>query len=179
MYNKMWMYESALHQPLLVRLPGVIEAGTVHDSLVNHVDLAPTLLDFAGLPIPDDIQGYSLKPILEGKAEKVRDASYYHFYEAGTGLPEMVGIRTERYKLIHYPGLDEAHQFEVFDLKNDSDEMINQYHNPEFKEIVQKLKTGLRDLIAETRNKFKNPIRKNSSRKPQLPVPNQCTAEKW
>jgi arylsulfatase A-like enzyme len=147
MYNKMWMYESALHQPLLVRLPGVIEAGTVHDSLVNHVDLAPTLLDFAGLPIPDDIQGYSLKPILEGKAEKVRDASYYHFYEAGTGLPEMVGIRTERYKLIHYPGLDEAHQFEVFDLKNDSDEMINQYHNPEFKEIVQKLKTGLRDLI--------------------------------
>ena len=147
MYNKMWMYESALHQPLIVRFPGVIKAGTVHESLVNHVDLAPTLLDFVGLPIPDDIQGYSLKPILEGNAKKVRDASYYHFYVAGQGLPEMVGIRTERYKMIHYPRLDEAHQFEVFDLENDLDEMINEYNNPEFKGVVQTLKAGLRELI--------------------------------
>ena len=122
--------------------------------MVNHVDLAPTLLDFAGLPIPDDLQGYSLKPILEGQAEKVRDASYYHFYEHGTGLPEMVGIRTERYKLIHYPGMDAAYQFELFDLKNDSDEMTNQYGNPEFQEVVQKLKAGLKGLI----EKYEDPV---------------------
>ena len=89
------------------------------------------------------------KPILEGKAEKVRDASYYHFYVASQGLPEVVGIRTERYKLIHYPGLDEAHQFEVFDLKNDPDEMINQYNNPEYKEVKERLTGELRKLIRD------------------------------
>ena len=78
-----------------------MKAGVVHESMVNHVDLAPTLLQFAGLRVPDDMQGHSLKPILEGKAEKVRDASYYHFYSHGERLPEMIGVRTERYKLIH------------------------------------------------------------------------------
>jgi len=101
LYNKQWMYEGPMHQPLLVRLPGVVKAGVVHESMVNHVDLAPTLLQFAGLRVPDDMQGHSLKPILEGKAEKVRDASYYHFYSHGERLPEMIGVRTERYKLIH------------------------------------------------------------------------------
>ena len=62
-------------------------AGVVHESMVNHVELAPTRLDFAGPPIPDDMQGYSLKPILEGRAEKVRDAAYYHFYSHGNNNP--------------------------------------------------------------------------------------------
>lgn len=152
-YNKQWMYEASLHQPLLVRGPG-IKGGTVHESMVNHVDLAPTLLDFAGLPIPKDLQGYSLKPILEGKAEKVRDASYYHFYEHGGGLPEIVGIRGERFKLIHYPGLDPAYQFELFDLKNDADEMTNLYTNPEYQAVIEKLKSGLKDLIG----KYEDPV---------------------
>ena len=147
-YNKQWMYEPSLHQPLLVRGPG-IEPGTVHESMVNHVDLAPTLLDFAGRAIPDDLQGYSLKPILEGKTKKVRDASYYHFYKHGTGLPEMIGLRTERYKLIHYPGVKASHQWELFDLKNDSGEMINQYGNPEYKELRESLKEELRKLIQD------------------------------
>jgi arylsulfatase A-like enzyme len=148
-YNKQWMYENTLHQPLLVRYPGVIQAGTIHRSMVNHVDLAPTLLDFVGLPIPDDMQGYSLKPILEGKAEKVRDASYYHFYEHGKRLPEMVGVRTERYKLIHYPGMEGTYQWELFDLQNDPDEMKNQYGNPEFKEIKERMLKDLRKLIKD------------------------------
>jgi len=148
-YNKQWMYENSLHQPLLVRYPGVIKAGTVHSSMVNHVDLAPTLLDFVGLPIPDDMQGYSLKPILEGKAEKVRDASYYHFYEHGKRLPEMIGVRTERYKLIHYPGMEGTYQWELFDLQNDPDEMKNQYGNPEYKEIKERMLKDLRKLIKD------------------------------
>ena len=88
-----------MHHPLPVCFPGAIKPGTVHDSMVSHVDLAPTLLDYAGLPVPDDMQGHSLKPVLEGKAEKVRDAAYYHFYEHGKRLPEMIGIRTETHKL--------------------------------------------------------------------------------
>ncbi|MBT3194377.1 MAG: sulfatase [Verrucomicrobia bacterium] len=149
LYNKQWMYEGPMHQPLLVRLPGVIEAGMVHESMVSHVDLAPTLLQFAGLPVPDDMQGHSLKPILEGKAEQVRDASYYHFYSHGERLPEMIGVRTERYKLIHYPGMKGRFQWELFDLKNDPDEMENRTSNPEYKAVRERMEEKLRKLIEE------------------------------
>ena len=67
--------------------PEVVDNMQVHESMVNHVELAPTRLDFVGPPIPDDMQGYSLKPILEGRAEKVRDAAYYHFYSHGNNNP--------------------------------------------------------------------------------------------
>jgi arylsulfatase A-like enzyme len=153
-YNKQWMYENPLHQPLLVRYPGVVKAGTVHESMVNHVDLAPTLLDVAGLPIPSDMQGYSLKPILEGKADKVRDASYYHFYSHGKRLPEMIGVRTDRYKLIHYPGMDGDYQWELFDLKNDPDEMNNLAGNPESAEVRTRMEAELRKLI----QKLEDPV---------------------
>ena len=149
LYNKQWMYEPSLHQPLLVRYPGVIDSGTVHESMVNHVDLAPTLLDFAGLPIPDDLQGYSLKPILKGQADQVREASYYHFYEHGRRLPEMVGVRTERYKLIHYPTMEDPYKWELFDLEKDPDEMKNLYRNPEHKELLAQMKVELRQLVAD------------------------------
>lgn len=129
------MYEPSLHQPLIVRYPGVIKPGTLHDSIVNHVDLAPTLLDFAGLPIPEDMQGHSLKPILEGRAEKVRDASYYHFYSHGKRLPEMIGVRTATHELIYYPGMDEPFQWELFDLENDPGETKNLYRSPEHQEL--------------------------------------------
>jgi arylsulfatase A-like enzyme len=149
-YNKQWMYEPSLHQPLIVRFPGSIEAGSVHTSMVNHVDLAPTLLEYAGLPVPDDIQGYSLKPILEGRASKVRDVSYYHFYSHGdNNLPEMIGLRSERYKLIHYPAMKKAYQWELFDLLKDADEMENQYRNSEYREVREMMETRLRKVIVE------------------------------
>jgi len=157
-YNKQWMYEPALHQPLIVRYPSKIKAGSVHESMVNHVDLAPTLLDFAGLPIPDDMQGYSLKPILEGRAEKVRDASYYHFYSHGeNNLPEMIGVRTAEYKLIHYPGMDDAYQWELFDLKRDPDEMRNLYGNPEYSEVLEQMESELKLLIQSVGDPVKAP----------------------
>ncbi len=148
-YNKQWMYEGPLHQPLLVRYPGVIKTGSIHESMVNHVDLAPTLLEFAGLPIPADMQGYSLKSILTGQAENVRDASYYHFYSHGERLPEMIGVRTATHKLIHYPGMKPKYQWELFDLVNDPDEMNNRYRDPSYSEIREQLKTTLRQLIRD------------------------------
>ena len=148
-YNKQWMYEPALIQPLLVRGPG-IQAGSVHKSMVNHVDLAPTLLEYAGLPIPKDMQGYSLKPILEGRAMQVRDASYYHFYSHGdNNLPEMIGVRTQDCKLIHYLAMEEAYQWELFDLVKDPDEMNNLYYKPQFNELGERMKCILRKLINE------------------------------
>ena len=149
-YNKQWMYEKPLHQPLLIRFPEVIEAGLINDSMTNHVDLAPTLLDYAGLPIPEDIQGYSLRSILEGKAEQVRDTCYYHFYSHGDdNLPEMIGIRTNSHKLIHYPGMKGKYQWELFDLVNDPEEMQNHYTNPAYQDMKAELTEGLLKLIRE------------------------------
>jgi arylsulfatase A-like enzyme len=148
-YNKQWMYENPLHQPLMVRFPGAIKPGSVHDSMVNHVDLAPTILEYASVTVPDDMQGNSLKPILEGKSDKVRDASYYHFYDHGTRLPEMIGIRTATHKLIHYPGMQVRYQWELFDLQNDPEEMNNLYGSFEHKQTRERLKRGLRKLIKD------------------------------
>ena len=158
MYNKQWMYEAALHQPLIVRFPKKINAGAVHDSMVSHVDMAPTLLDYAGLPIPDDMQGFSLKPILEGRAEKVRDASYYHFYTHGNNnLPEMIGVRTKDFKLIHYPAMSEAYQWELFDLNRDPDEMNNLSNNPEYQSVRQRMLVELKRQIETLEDPVKVP----------------------
>ena len=148
-YNKQWMYEAPLHQPLLVRLPGVIAAGSVHESLVSHVDLAPTILDYAGVTVPRAIQGHSLKNLLEQRANKVRDAVYYHFYEHGKQLPEMIGIRTETHKLIHYPGMPEPYQWELFDLESDPNEMHNLAGKPEHEPVRDVLLAELRALVKE------------------------------
>jgi arylsulfatase A-like enzyme len=148
-YNKQWMYENPLHQPLLVRLPGVIGTGQVHDSMVNHVDLAPTLLEFAGLAVPADMQGHSLRGILEGRQENVRASSYYHFYSHGdNNLPEMIGIRTASHKLIHYPGMKGRYRWELFDLEEDPEEMHNLAHDPDQAPLFKRLKTQLEELIA-------------------------------
>jgi len=156
-YNKQWMYEAPLHQPLLVRLPGVIAAGSVHESLVSHVDLAPTILDYAGVAVPCAMQGHSLKNLLEQQANKVRDAVYYHFYEHGKQLPEMLGIRTETHKLIHYPGMPKDVQWELFDLERDPDEMQNRYGDPHSKGVREQLKNHLRQLIKEVQDPVKAP----------------------
>jgi arylsulfatase A-like enzyme len=146
-YNKQWMYEEPLHAPYLVSFPGRIKAKQIHESMTSHVDIAPTILDFAGVAIPQDMQGYSLKSILMGDAEKVRDESYYHFYDHGKQLPEMIGIRTDRYKLIFYPTMQGKYRWELFDLEKDSQEMKNLAHNPEYRKLKENLKNQLRQLI--------------------------------
>jgi arylsulfatase A-like enzyme len=87
------------------------------------IDNAPTALDLTNLPVPEDMQGESLKPILQGKTpHNWRRSMYYHYYEFGGNhqvLPHY-GVRTERYKLISYYT---ENQWELFDLKRDPDEM--------------------------------------------------------
>jgi arylsulfatase A-like enzyme len=146
-FNKQWMYEPSLHVPLIIRYPVLIKEGTVNSSMVNHTDIAPTLLELAGLPVPADMQGKSLKPILSGEKAKVHEAFYYHFYEHGKRLPEMVGVRTERYKLISYPGMEPEYQWELFDLKVDRDEMNNLYRDPAHSMVVKEMREKLDSLL--------------------------------
>ena len=146
-FDKMWMYEPSIHVPLIVRYPPLIKPAAVNPSLVSHIDFAPTLLDLAGLQIPAEMQGKSLKPVLDGSAAKVNDSFYYHLYMHTPAIPEIVGVRTDRYKLIGYPGMKEAYQWELFDLSKDSGEMRNLYNHPDYQEIQSRMKAELRAAI--------------------------------
>lgn len=144
-FDKRFMYEESLRTPLLMRFPNKIKKGII-EKMVQNIDYAPTFLDFAGVAIPKEIQGKSLKPLLEGKTTSWRNAIYYHYYEFPNehGVQKHYGIRTERYKLIHfYKDIDE---WELYDLKNDPSEMDNLIENKEYQNIIIELKAKLQNL---------------------------------
>jgi arylsulfatase A-like enzyme len=153
-YNKMWMYEESLELPMLIRpLPGSPEAGTTNHDLVSILDIAPTILDMAGVKVPSDIQGVSMKPLLTAPSTPWRDAFYYHYYGAA-GAPasnwiathEIMGVRTKTAKLICYPTWKGGPFWECFDLTNDLPEMHNLYSVPAQQPLVLALKKQLREL---------------------------------
>ncbi|WP_194972403.1 sulfatase family protein [Aquiflexum lacus] len=148
-YDKRFMYEQSLSTPLLVRYPKEIKPGTVVNEMVLNLDHAPTILDYAGLSIPSDMQGKSWRTLASGGTLPWRDAIYYHYYEYPG--PHMVkrhyGVRTDRYKLIHfYYDVDE---WEMYDLKNDPDEMNSVYNDPNYADIKKSLHTRLEELRVE------------------------------
>ncbi len=145
-FDKRFMYEQSFRTPLLMRLPkGYNTTGEIYE-LVQNIDYAPTFLDFAGVEIPEDIQGRSLKPLLEGNTDKWRDALYYHYYEFPNEhmVKRHYGIRTDRYKLIHF--YNDIDEWELYDLQNDPNEMDNIYNNPENEELIAGLKVKLKEL---------------------------------
>ena len=147
-FDKRFMYEESLNTPLIMRLPeGYERRGTI-DEMVQNIDYAPTFLDMAGAPIPDDIQGRSLVPLLkETKSpKKWRNAIYYHYYEfpAEHMVKRHYGIRTNRYKLIHF--YQDIDQWELYDLKEDPSEMHNLYDDPKYKKIQAQMHKRLRQL---------------------------------
>lgn len=148
LFDKRWMYEESLRTPLLVRWPGVVKPGTVNDTdIVSNLDFAETFLDVAGAAIPDDMQGRSLVPVLQGNTpDDWRKYHYYHYYENGVhGVPIHFGVTDGRFKLIRYPQ-KEHDTWEFFDLKNDPMEMKSIYgqSNPEVQQILLKQLTQLR-----------------------------------
>jgi arylsulfatase A-like enzyme len=149
-YDKRFMYEESLRMPLLVRWPERTKPGSVNEDIVLNLDFAETFLDIAGADIPADMQGQSMKPILQGKTPADwRDAMYYHYYEypAVHQVKRHYGIRTQRYKLIHfYYDID---CWELYDLENDPHELNNLYNDPAYAKTVKKLSRELRRLQAK------------------------------
>jgi arylsulfatase A-like enzyme len=130
-----------------IRWPGKIRPGSHCKQMVLNLDLAETFLDAAGVTIPGDMQGMSLIPLLRGeKPDTWRNAIYYHYYEypAVHMVKRHYGIRTERYKLIHfYYDIDE---WELYDLLNDPNELNNLYGKEGFEMIASDLRKKLEDL---------------------------------
>ncbi|MDL2281992.1 sulfatase [Parabacteroides sp. OttesenSCG-928-G06] len=137
-FDKRFMYEESFRTPLLARLPGGMKGDI--PQLVQNIDYAPTFLELAGVEIPEDIQGESFLPLLKGKQPKDwRKSLYYHFYEypAEHAVKRHYGVRTDRYKLIHF--YNDIDVWELYDLEKDPMEMNNIYGDAAYKETQEKL----------------------------------------
>lgn len=150
-YDKRFMYEESLGIPMAMRFPKQIKAGTVNNDLVLNLDYTPTILEAAGVPVPADLQGKSLFPLFSKRNDKNwRDAIYYHYYEYPHGwhsVKRHIGIRTDRYKLIHF--YNDIDEWELYDLEKDPHEMHNIYNNPENKALIAELKKRLKALAMQ------------------------------
>ncbi len=159
-FDKRWIFEEAFRMPFIARLPGRIQAGSTTDLLGANIDFAPTLLEAVGLPIPNAMQGESFLKILEtGKAPTGwRESVYYRYWMhlRGHHIPGHFGVRTDRYKLIFYYGLglgatgaDKEQTpagWELYDLKNDPEEVNNVYGQSKYEAVSERLKRELKRL---------------------------------
>jgi arylsulfatase A-like enzyme len=145
LYDKRFMYQESFRTPMVIRYPRRIKPHQKVKQFTLNLDIAPTLLDYADVAIPPDMQGESMRPILQNeKTSNWRKEIYYHYYELSFGLTRHYGIYNGRYKLIHF--YNPINTWELYDLKKDRLEMNNVYGLPEYDNIVQELKVRLRKL---------------------------------
>ncbi|MBQ4914639.1 sulfatase [Maribacter sp. MMG018] len=141
-FDKRFMYEESFSSPLLMQLPGTIAPGTEINAMVQNLDFAQTFLDFAGLNgLGKNMQGESFKGLLDGSMDEAdfRDVVYYHYYDypAFHMVKKHYGIRTKRYKLMHF--YDDIDTWELYDLKRDPQELHNVYSDSGYRDIVANL----------------------------------------
>ena len=146
-FDKRFIYDESFKTPLLVRWPYKITPGSKENEMVQNLDFAPTLLEAANIPVPTDMQGESLMPLLTGEKEKWdRDAVYYQYYEYPSVhmVKRHYGIVTKEYKLIHfYYDVDE---WELYDRLKDPQELNNVFNDPAYASVVKEMKTKLDEL---------------------------------
>ncbi len=155
LYDKRLMYEPSIRVPMMLRSPGQIKPGSRSDEMVLNLDMAPTLLEIAGLAAPAEMQGRSFLSLAEGK----RDTSWrkdwlyeYYEYPGFENVPPCRGVRTKRYKFIHF--FLDPEEFELYDLETDPDEKNNLFGKPGYAEITAHLKERLAALRTETNDTY-------------------------
>ena len=153
-YDKRFMYEESLRTPLIARIPGEVQGGSEMHEMVLNLDLAPTFLDYAGVEIPDEMQGQSWRKLVNGEDDNWRKSLYYHYYEYPHGwhyVKRHYGVRSDRYKLIHF--YNDIDAWELFDLESDPDELNNLYGDVAYAAIQSELEgelKRLRDIYGDT-----------------------------
>lgn len=145
-FDKRFAYDVSMSTPFLIRWPGHIKAGAGNHAMIQNIDNAPTILGFAGAPIPAFMQGINLEPLMTGKEKSTnRDYIYYHYYEYGkdhTVIPHLAA-RGTRYKLIYYYTVNE---WELYDLKKDPQELKNLSKSAVHQQVLAQMKTELKKL---------------------------------
>jgi arylsulfatase A-like enzyme len=165
-YDKRFMYEPSLRIPFLARYPRLGASGRVEDHMALNIDVAPTILDLARVPIPESMQGRSLVPLLQGDPpEDWRQSIFYAYYDNSWAMKDLPpelrtdpsfkyftahrvsphrGVRTGRYKLIEY--YREGDYWELFDLQEDPNELKNLFNEPGHDDLKAELTRELRRL---------------------------------
>jgi arylsulfatase A-like enzyme len=150
MFDKRFMHEPSIRVPMLVRYPKMAGAGTTCESMVLNIDIAPTVLDLANAAVPDWMHGRSMRPLLSGLPVEWRKDWYYEYYEfpGPHSVRKQRGVRTEKYKLIHY--FEDPEEFELYDLEKDPGELNNMYGKPEHARLIRQLRGRIDELRQET-----------------------------
>lgn len=146
-FDKRFIYEESLIMPFIMKYPDQIRKASENHAVISNIDIAPTLLDLAGIQPSHKMQGKSFRPTLNGSIPNDwRQSAYYHYYEFPFWhhvFPHY-GIRTDQYTLAHfYYKMD---VWELYDLKADPDQLHNVIYNPEYADIAKKLKAELKNL---------------------------------
>ncbi|MBI3003894.1 MAG: sulfatase [Ignavibacteriales bacterium] len=158
--DKRHMYEESFRVPLLAHCPELIQPGTKISQFVQNVDFAPTMLDAAGLPVPEQMQGTSFVELLQGKVIPWRDAVFYAYYweRPYPQTPTMFGIRTSKHKYITYHGIWDID--ELYDIEQDPGETKNLINSKEHQELIVSLRAKVFDWV-ENSNATCIPLRRS------------------
>ena len=152
-FDKRFMYEESLRMPFVIKYPKSIQPKTIVKDVVSNIDLAPTILEMAGVETPKGVQGRSFYKQLKGLEDnKWRQSMYYHYYEYPFWhhVQPHYGIRTDRYKLIHF--YYDVDVWELYDLKNDPNELNNLIKDKSYQLLISDLKEELNSLKKEYGN---------------------------
>ena len=155
-FEKHCSYEEAVRAPLMIRLPGGNRRDVAADALVEFIDVFPTIAEACGIPIPDQVEGRSLLPLLEGKTDEHREYAFSEYYPNEEAM-----IRSKRFKYVfmrgkrirpdgYKPGHPPHGRTErLFDLANDPNELTNLAYQPEYSEVVDRLKKEMLRRLEE------------------------------
>lgn len=156
-FDKRWAYEESLKMPLIVRWPGKVKPGSRCEAMVQNIDYAPTLLQAAGLSTDWDVHGVSLLPLLTGGGATPRgwrDTIYYRYIDGGHGVAQHSAIRTDDFKLLYFDSprneAEKESRWELFDLKNDPQEMHNLATDPAYASKLESMQA----LFKKTREHY-------------------------
>lgn len=170
--DKRDMYEASIRVPLLARAPGLIKPGTKVEQMVLNVDIAPTIMELAGMEKPAQMQGNSFRPLLQGQKVPWRDKIYYEYYWewAFPQTPTIFGVRTDKYKYIYNYGVWDIN--ELYDIQSDPEEMNNLIRNPAYEKVAGELKADMWNWLESTKG-LQIPL-KNAPYK-RIDLPNRST----
>ena len=152
-----YFYEGAIRVPMIIRWPGKFKAGLRSDALVEMVDLAPTLMEAAGLEIPERMQGRSLIPLLTGQTDKHRDSIYCEYFDSMAVYdppPMAMCARTEQHKIVYF----QQGVGELYDLEKDPTESYNLWAVPSARALRAQMMETLMSRVVDTVDPI--PVRK-------------------
>ncbi len=148
--DKRTAYEESMRVPMLARCPELFRGGQTLPQVVANLDIMPTVLDAAGVPVPAGGDGASFLPLLKGQPIAWRDSLLYEYYWERNfpHTPTIHALRTDQYKYIRYHGIWDLD--ELYDIKEDPHELRNLIKSPAHQEIVKRMNQRLFEILEST-----------------------------